>query len=611
MASVLIGILIFPLAGAVLNGVLGRLWPRQAHWIALLGVGGAWVLALWAALQYPGEAVHVVLFPWLPVGDLNLSAGLYYDALTLIMTLTVTTVAFLIHVYSIGYMHGDPGYARYFAALNLFVFAMLLLVMADSYLMLFVGWEGVGLCSYLLIGHEYHRKAAADAAMKAFVVNRVGDAGFLLGMFLLFGITGTLIFPEAFEALHHTHVASSLLTLVGLLFFLGATGKSAQIPLFVWLPDAMEGPTPVSALIHAATMVTAGVYLIARSAPLYDLIPHVGQGIAWVGGATALMAAFFALTQRDLKRILAYSTISQLGYMFLAVGLGAYAAGIFHLFTHAFFKALLFLGAGSVMHATHGVLDIFRMGGLKRKMPHTYWTFLIASLALAGVPPLAGFFSKDEILKAAFGLDTGLWWVGTLTALMTAFYMFRAVVLTFHGSPRDEALYRHVHESPPVMTLPLWILAVASVGVGFLATPFHTFLHGISHRVLPDIHATPVVVASIVAAVLGIALALQLYVLGQPSPATLTRELRVLWLLSYRKLFVDEVYHGLIRIPLKGLALGFYYGMDRGLIDGTIHLTAWTQKALGGVLAAFQNGRVRAYVVWTLVVLAYMAWVLR
>lgn len=609
MIATLVGIFLFPLVGAFLNAVLGRFWTRHAHVVALMGVGGAWVFALWAALHYPGEAIHVVLFPWFPVGELNLWVGLYYDALTLVMTLTVTTVAFLIHVYSIGYMHEDPGYVRYFAALNLFVFAMLLLVMADSYLLLFVGWEGVGLCSYLLIGHEYHRKAASDAAMKAFVVNRVGDVGFLLGMFTLFGLTGTLVFPEVFATLHHASAIPTTLSIVGLLFFLGATGKSAQIPLFVWLPDAMEGPTPVSALIHAATMVTAGVYLIARSAPLYDLIPTVGNLIAWVGGVTAFMAAFFALTQRDLKRILAYSTISQLGYMFLAVGLGAYAAGIFHLFTHAFFKALLFLGAGSVMHATHGVLDIFRLGGLKKKMPHTYWTFVIASLALAGVPPLAGFFSKDEILKAAFGLDTGLWWIGTLTALMTAFYMFRAVVVAFHGAPRDPSV--SAHESPPVMTLPLWILAVASVGVGFLATSFHTFLHDISHRVIPEVHGLPVILASILAAFLGILLALQIYALRKPDSEALTQRLRWIWMLSYRKLYIDEVYDGLVRRPLKGLAIGLYYGLDRGAIDGLLHLTAWTQKAMGGVLATFQNGRVRAYVVWTLVVLAYMAWVLK
>jgi len=611
METYLVAMLLFPLVGAALNGVFGRRFSRHAHWVALVGMGGAWVFAVLSALQFSGTPVHVVLFPWLTVGDLNLHVGFYYDALTLVMTLTVTTVAFLIHVYSVGYMHGDPGYARFFAALNLFVFAMLLLVTADSYLLTFVGWEGVGLCSYLLIGHEYHRKAAADAALKAFVVNRVGDAGFILGMFLLFGITGTLVYPEVFEGLHHLSAFPALLPLVGFLFFLGATGKSAQIPLYVWLPDAMEGPTPVSALIHAATMVTAGVYLIARSAPLYDLIPQVGHFIAWVGGLTAIMAAFYALTQRDLKRILAYSTISQLGYMFLAVGLGAYAAGIFHLFTHAFFKALLFLGAGSVMHATGGVLDIFRMGGLRKKMPHTYWTFLIASLALAGIPPLAGFFSKDEILKAAFGLDTGLWWIGTVTALMTAFYMFRAVVVAFHGTPRDPEVYDHVHESPPVMTLPLWALAVGTMVVGFLAGPFHRFLHDLSHRSLPEIHALPVLAASILAAVLGIALAYQIYQLQSPSGEVLARKFRWLWVLSYRKLFVDEIYDVLVRRTFKGLALGMYYGGDWGVIDGTVHFTAWLQKGMGAVLARFQNGLVRAYVVWTLVVLAYILWVVR
>ncbi len=612
-------VLLFPLVGAALNGFLGTFWRRHAHRVALVGVGGAWVSAVVAVLSFRaagGNPVHITYFTWLPVGSLQLPFAVYFDALTAVMVLTVTTVAFLIHVYSIGYMHGDPGYRRYFANLNLFVFAMLLLVMADSYLLLFVGWEGVGLCSYLLIGHEYHRKAAANAAIKAFVVNRIGDAGFLIGLFLLFSLVGSLRFPEVFARLHeHGATLHDALVPIGLLLFLGATGKSAQLPLFVWLPDAMEGPTPVSALIHAATMVTAGVYLIARSAPLYHWIPEVGLLIATVGALTALMAAYFALTQTDLKRILAYSTISQLGYMFLAVGLGAYTAGIFHLFTHAFFKALLFLGAGSVMHATHGELNIHRMGGYARKLPHTAWTFVIASLALAGIPPLAGFFSKDEILGAAYGLNhTTLWWIGTITALMTAYYMFRAVFRVFWGTPRDRELYDHLHESPPVMTVPLWILAAASVLVGFLGAGGE---HGLFQRFLAPVlhgeHATgnlTVLMASILAGVLGILLAYQFFGLGRPDPAAWSRKLGILWHASYRKLWIDEIYDVLVRRVVKGIARGLYLVSDRVLVDGTVNLVGWIQLGMGSVLSRMQSGNVRTYLYWGVLMLAFAAWVL-
>ncbi len=389
------------------------------------------------------------------------------------MALVVTGVGFLIHVYSNGYMHDDPRFPRFFAYLNLFILMMLTLVLANNYLLMFVGWEGVGLASYLLIGFWFDRPAAADAGKKAFIVNRIGDFGLLLAIMLIWAGLGSLQFTDVFAKAPQVWGVGSSAAVVAatLLMLLAATGKSAQIPLYVWLPDAMEGPTPVSALIHAATMVTAGVYLIARSAPLFNLAPSTGNLVAWIGVATAFGAATIALTQTDLKRILAYSTVSQLGFMFVAVGVGAYAAGIFHLVTHAFFKALLFLGAGSVMHALHGELDLRKMGNLRARLPVTYWTFLIGAAALAGIPLLSGFFSKDAILFNAFEHSIPLWAVGAVTAFMTAVYAFRMVFLAFWGQERDKKLFADAHESPKVMTIPLILLAVGALFTGYLGLP--------------------------------------------------------------------------------------------------------------------------------------------
>ena len=474
---------VLALAGALINGLFGRSLKEPLPGIlATLAAAGAFVLSLtsFVALQGREDArVALELWPYLKAGDFELSLGVLVDPLSVLMMLIITGVGTLIHLYSVGYMHGDDGYARYFSFLNLFVAAMSVLVLADSFVAMFVGWEGVGVCSFLLIGFWYRTKANADAARKAFIVNRIGDVGFLLAMFLMAGTFGTLTIAEVNASAVGMAFGSGTLALIGILLLVAATGKSAQLPLQVWLPDAMAGPTPVSALIHAATMVTAGVYLIARAAPLFSMTPFASAVVAWVGALTALVAAFAALGQTDVKKILAYSTISQLGYMFVAVGVGAYWVGIFHVFTHAFFKALLFLGAGSVIHAMGGEQDIRKMGGLGAKMKLTGTTSLIATLAIAGVPFLSGFFSKDAILASAFTslhvegyCAYGLYGVLLLTAVMTAFYMFRWYYGIFGGRPRmDAKTAEKVHESPATLTLPLAVLAVFAVAAGYLGLP--------------------------------------------------------------------------------------------------------------------------------------------
>ena len=475
--ELIVVLLVAPLVGFLINGLFGK-WlkgnEKLSGWIGALAVLVSLVCSIIAFTSLNGGAAPFdeVLYEWITGESFAFNIGFRVDALTAVMLLVITGVGFLIHVYSIGYMHGDEGYARYFAYLNLFVFAMLILVLGNNYLMMFVGWEGVGLCSYLLIGFWYDKQSATDAGKKAFIVNRIGDFGFLLGMFTLFAAFGTLDFGAMFEAAEADNFqkvfGASTLVVATLLLFVGAIGKSAQIPLYVWLPDAMEGPTPVSALIHAATMVTAGVYMIARSAVLYD-IAHTGEVVAWIGVLTAFLAATIALAQNDIKRILAYSTVSQLGYMFVGVGVGAYASGVFHLVTHAFFKGLMFLTAGSVMHAMANELDMRKMGGLKAKMPITHWTFLIGALAIAGFPFLSGFWSKDEILHSAFASSPIIYVIGLVTAFLTAFYMFRLIFVTFYGESRVESeVESHLHESPPVMWLPLAILAIPSALIGLL-----------------------------------------------------------------------------------------------------------------------------------------------
>ncbi|HZE19850.1 MAG TPA: NADH-quinone oxidoreductase subunit L, partial [Candidatus Angelobacter sp.] len=471
---------LLPLIGAIVNGVGAGRIPRKV--VTAIGVGSVGIALVIATVCFADllglpetqRRVTQDLFTWISVGDFHAEVRYLLDPLSALMMLVVTGVGFLIHVYSAGYMGHEKAYGRYFAYLNLFMFSMLTLVLADNFLLMFVGWEAVGLCSYLLIGFWYERPAAAEAGKKAFVVNRIGDWGFLLGIFLIFVTFGSVDFGTVFaQAPQRMAVGSAAATAIALLLFLGATGKSAQIPLYVWLPDAMEGPTPVSALIHAATMVTAGVYMIARCHVLYLLAPVAMHVVTIVAIATALLAATIALVQTDIKRVLAYSTVSQLGYMFVGAGVGAYTSGIFHLMTHAFFKALLFLGAGSVIHALSGEQDLSRMGGLKSHLPKTHFTFLIATLAIAGVFPFAGFFSKDEILYQAW-LQNGplLWMAGIVGAFLTAFYMFRLYFLTFHGASRltDEAKH-HLHESPNSMTVPLMILAVLSAIGGFIQVP--------------------------------------------------------------------------------------------------------------------------------------------
>ncbi|HTG00419.1 MAG TPA: NADH-quinone oxidoreductase subunit L, partial [Nitrospirota bacterium] len=476
---------LLPLAAFILNITFGGgFFKNKAHWVAIAAVAGSFVIAVLCFIDaVNGAVVDYNVFTWIASGNFQVSFGFLIDRLTAIMLIVVTSISLLVHIYSVGYMHGDAGYYRFFSYLSLFTFSMLMLVMSNNLLQLYFGWEAVGLCSYFLIGFWYEKKSAADAGKKAFIVNRFGDFGFGLGVIMVFLYTGSLQYADVFArigALQGQTVTLlgyevSLVTLIALLLFCGAAGKSAQVPLHVWLPDAMEGPTPVSALIHAATMVTAGVFMVARFNPLFTMSETAMAVVALTGAFTSLFAATIALVQNDIKRVIAYSTVSQLGYMFMACGVGAFGAGIFHLFTHAYFKALLFLGAGSVMHAMSGGLDIREMGGLRKFMPATYWTFLIASISIAGIPGLAGFFSKDEILWMAYNGGTVgriAWATGTLVAAITAFYSFRLIFVAFHGKFRGtHEQEHHLHESPSSMTVPLMILAIGAVAAGWAGIP--------------------------------------------------------------------------------------------------------------------------------------------
>ncbi len=634
---------LFPAIGFLINGLFGyRLSKGFVGVLACTVIGLSFltsVLIFFDLLQLPPESrsFEKIIYTWIPAGDFKTSVGFLVDPLSIIMMLTVSGVSFLIHIYSVGYMHEDEGFKRYFTYLNLFVFSMLLLVSANNFLLMFVGWEGVGLCSYLLIGFWYERKAPADAGKKAFVVNRIGDFGFLLAMMLIFVTFGTLNFHGVFGAAHHNNEVSTLvMTAITLLLFLGATGKSAQIPLYTWLPDAMEGPTPVSALIHAATMVTAGVYMVARCSVLYTLAPVSLTVVAIVGVATALFTASMALAANDIKRVLAYSTISQLGYMFLACGVGAFSAGIFHLMTHAFFKALLFLGAGSVMHAMAGELDMRKMGALKPHMPKTYWTFLIATLAIAGIFPFAGFFSKDEILWHAFEKNTILWALGACAALMTSFYMFRAVFMTFHGESRvDAEVKKHLHESPSVMTTPLIILAILSAIGGFVGIPiikganvFHDFLtpvtgghvagsvevtlgnlayasssalsygEAVQHNVGLEIF---MMVVSLIIAFGGLGLAYLMYLKDPSLPRRLVEKFKLLYHLILNKWFVDEIYDFLFVNPIKRGSTVLWQFFDAKVIDGIVNGSGWCIKWTSSVLKRIQTGYVQNYALSILV----------
>ena len=607
------------LAGALINGLFGRALKEPLPGIlATLVAASTFILSLIAffALQGAEQAVTVELWPYLQAGSFELSLGFRIDQLSVLMMLIITGVGSLIHLYSIGYMHGDAGYARYFSFLNLFIAAMSVLVLADSFLLMFVGWEGVGVSSFLLIGFWYATKANADAARKAFIVNRIGDVGFLLAMFLSVATFGTLNIAEVNAAAVGMAFGSGTLAILGILLLIAATGKSAQLPLQVWLPDAMAGPTPVSALIHAATMVTAGVYLIARTAPLFSMTPLASAVVAWVGAITALIAAFAALAQTDIKKILAYSTISQLGYMFVAVGVGAYWVGIFHVFTHAFFKALLFLGAGSVIHALGGEQDIRKMGGLGAKMRLTGTTSLIATLAIAGVPLLSGFFSKDAILAHAFTtlhLDGygkyGLYGVLLVTAAMTAFYMFRWYYGIFAGRSRmDAKVEKGVHESPVSMTLPLGVLAVFAVGAGYLGLPEFAFPNWIAHWLEPatlgELTDVPfahpalwiewlLIGASVVAAAVGLGLGWWIYAARKGAPVKGLAE-SPLARLSRSGVGFDAIYRALFVGGSEGTASGVAV-LDRDLLDRGLLGLGSAMTAVGRLAARLQSGFVRAY----------------
>ncbi len=609
-----------PLAGAVINAIFSRRMPRWLVSVIACGtVGLSFIVSLlmFLAMQVQDEhhrIINVSLYSWIPVGDFKVDVAFLLDPLSALMLLVVTGVGFLIHVYSIGYMEHDEGYGRFFTYLNLFVFSMLMLVLGNNYLLMYVGWELVGLCSYLLIAFWFHKPEAAAAGKKAFITTRVGDFGFGLGVMLIFVTFGTLDFARVFESAHEWfQPGAPIITIITLLLFAGAVGKSAQLPLYVWLPDAMEGPTPVSALIHAATMVTAGVYMVARSHVLFELAPFSSEVVAWIGALTALYAATIALVQMDLKRVLAYSTISQLGYMFLGVGVMAYGAGIFHLMTHAFFKALLFLAAGSVMHAMNGIIDMRKLGGLSKKMPWTYATFGVAALAIAGFPLLSGFFSKDEILAAAFGSGhTILWAIGLLTAWLTAFYVFRAFFLTFRTTARwesDHAL--HPHESPSVMTIPLAILAFFSIIAGFVGMPKvlgPNFLEGYFEPVFTphDLHLTPsmewiLIVASVAVGLLGIATAFWFYQLRPEIPKHLAKQFSGLYNLLWHKYYVDEIYAWIFVKQGGKLAMFLWQTVDVKIIDGFANGLGQATASVSRVLRGWQTGYARAYALLMLI----------
>jgi NADH-quinone oxidoreductase subunit L len=633
MENLVLLVLIPPLAGATLNGILGRRFSNAL--VSVIGCGASFLSMAFALLsarafsQVSPDGARFLhsYFNWLEAGAFRADFALWYDRLTLVMTVTVTVVAFLIHLYSRGYMEHEGGYYRFFAYLNLFLFMMLLLVTAANFVLMFVGWEGVGLCSYLLIGFYFRRKSASDAGKKAFIVTRIGDAGFTLGVALLFWTFGTVDFDIAFAAVSKLRPGElqGTLTAIGVLMFLGAVGKSAQLPLYVWLPDAMEGPTPVSALIHAATMVTAGVYMVARASVLYAQAPLALQLVGIVGCLTAFFAATIAVCQNDLKRILAYSTISQLGYMFVGCGIGLFATGIFHLVTHAFFKSLLFLAAGSVMHAMSGELDIRKMGGLRHTLKTTHATFLVGTLAISGVPMFSGFFSKDEILAGAYEGPLGhswIYWLATLTAGLTAFYMFRAVSMTFWGPSRVEPeAAHHLHESSSKMTVPLIVLALFSVVVGYVSWPkawggsesFDGYLEpvfGQSEEFLRSaaahhpggLAAGGLMAFSVVVAAIGIAFAVWLYWKSPEIPQRLAEKFSGAYRVLVNKYYVDEFYNRLLVRPVHvGSEKVLWQGIDVEAIDGVmVNGTAGAAAAVGGLLRRIQSGNLRSYAVWIL-----------
>jgi NADH-quinone oxidoreductase subunit L len=627
-------ILALPLAGAAINGLAGKRWPQVAvNSVAL----GAVSLTFLAVAELVREFSHLAssqipyvgdYFTWIVAGPFRVDFALQVDQLTVVMLLVVSFVGMLIHIYSTGYMAHEGGYYRFFSYLNLFMFFMLTLVLAANLIVMFVGWEGVGLCSYLLIGFWFLKKSAADAGKKAFITTRIGDFGFTVGVLFVFATFGSIDFQTIFKSLAANPVSEGLLTTICILLFTGAVGKSAQLPLYVWLPDAMEGPTPVSALIHAATMVTAGVYMVARMNPLFSRAPIAMLVVATVGAITAFYSATIGLLQTDIKKVLAYSTVSQLGYMFLGCGVGAYAAGIFHLMTHAFFKGLLFLCAGSVIHAMGGEQDMMKMGGLRKAIPVTYWTMLIATLAIAGIPGFAGFFSKDEILEAAQSgphANFILWLLGVAAAALTSFYMFRLVFLTFFGEPRYDEHHVHVHESPKSMTVPLMILAFFSIFGGWFAAPkvvggidsFGRFLEPVFTMYAPKAESAIAVSESaaspamallhaltgwpVIVGILGLLVAWWFYIKSPETPKRLAKSLYGLYTLVFHKYYVDEIYAALIVRPLLWISTNvLWHVVDEGAIDGTVNGVATAARESGGELRKLQSGNTRSYAAWVI-----------
>jgi NADH-quinone oxidoreductase subunit L len=617
---------LLPLLGAAANGIFGGRWPKNIiSAVALSSTTLAFLGALEAVREFlslPANQIPWIktYFTWISAGGFQADFALQVDQLTVIMLLVVTGVGWLIHIYSTGYMHDDPGYRRFFAYLNLFMFFMLILILADNYLLMFVGWEGVGLCSYLLIGFYFLKQSATNAGNKAFWVNRIGDFGFLLGVLLIFRTFGSLNFAEVLPraASMSADPAGQIgtLTAIALLLFVGAVGKSAQLPLYVWLPDAMEGPTPVSALIHAATMVTAGVYMVVRSHAIFLNAPVAMQVVGIVGCATALFAATIGLVQTDIKKVLAYSTVSQLGYMFLACGVGAFSAGIFHLMTHAFFKGLLFLAAGSVIHAMGGEQDMRKMGGLRKKIPITFWTMLMATLAIAGTPGFSGFFSKDEILDQALKVSPVLGWLGVIAAGLTSFYMFRLIFLTFFGTQRYDEHHVHVHESPKNMTIPLIVLAILSVGGGWMAAP--ALMGGVNHfqHFLAPVLSTAaepaaaessnggeilqaLLGAPVIAGLLGFLLAWWWYIKSPETPAKVAQSLSGPYKLLSGKYFIDELYAAAIVRPLVWLSdKVLWHVVDEGVIDGAVNGAATVSRESGDRLRRASTGNIRSYATW-------------
>ncbi len=643
----MIFIVLAPIVGAIINGLFfatglrnvlfrdtdNRLIERAVGIIACSSVLVSALLSTYLfvkliALPETQRTITEVLFTWITSSDLNIRFEFLFDPLSAVMCLVVTWVGFLIHVYSLGYMHGDSGFARYFSYLNLFLFFMLILILGNNFPMMFVGWEGVGLASYLLIGFWYNDSDKAYAGRKAFVVNRIGDFGFILGIFLIFYVFGSLNYQDVFGKIADPNFVSSIstvtITAIALLLFVGAVGKSAQFPLYVWLPDAMAGPTPVSALIHAATMVTAGVYMISRCNAIFSLSPTAQYVVLCISTFTALMAALIAITQNDIKKVLAYSTVSQLGYMFMATGVGAYVFAIFHLVTHAFFKALLFLGSGSVIHALSGEQDIRRMGGLRKFIPVTSWTFLIGTLAISGVPFFSGFFSKDEILGAIYHSGhTTFWIIGVVTAVLTAFYMMRLYILTFEGTPRmTEEIKKHVHESPPTMTVPLIILAILSIFGGYIGVPdFMAEALGLKSINLIEHFFEPVIMKatassshtgygehsllshwtlvtiSIAAAFSGIFIAFLLYCLNPSLRGKLSAipVLSAFYRFSLNKFYIDELYAKIFVEPYRHFSKEFA-SFDRNVIDGMVNGIGFRVRCFSSLfLKITQPGLLRAY----------------